>query len=384
MNNLVKRLRGQSPGVRDAIVTLGVVAFAFFGVLFEWREGDIDRASIAAVFAIVAAGSIWFRRQNPLAVLLVVAAAQLLFTWDTGNEHTLLPAAVVALFTVAGQENRKAGLTAAAIIGLIMAIGTAAFDSDRFLPEFAGQLALMAAPTAIGDAVRSRADRVRDLIETEANSRVQAEQIRIARDLHDVVAHGLSIIAIQSGVAAHLLDQDPSQAKEALEVINMTGKKSLEELRTMVGVLRSTDDAPLLRPTPADPNDLTELLEGAANAGIDITLQTTGAFPSHVGDSCVVAMHRILREALTNVARHAGAAATTIRIDHFVDHVELHVSDSGGDTPNTELESTGVGIIGMRERAESVGGTLTAEPTADDGFQVRAVLPYNATREPTR
>ena len=89
----------------------------------------------------------------------------------------------------------------------------------------------MAVPIAVGDAARSRADRIRDLIDTEANSRVQAERIRIARDLHDVVAHGLSTIAIQSGVAAHLLDRDPDQAKEALEVINATGKRSLEELR---------------------------------------------------------------------------------------------------------------------------------------------------------
>jgi signal transduction histidine kinase len=263
-----------------------------------------------------------------------------------------------------------------------MAIGSAALDADRFLPEFLGEVALLAVPIAIGDAARSRADRLSDLIDTEANNRVQAERIRIARDLHDVVAHGLSTITIQSGVAAHLLDQDPGQAREALELINATGKRSLEELRTMVGVLRSTDEAPL-RPTPTDPNDLTDLLDGAAHAGITVTTETTGSFPPDVGDSCVVAMHRIIQEALTNVARHAGAAATTLNIDHAADHVEVRITNEGGTARNGALESTGVGIIGMRERAESLGGTLTAEPTADGRFLVTAVLPYSIRREHT-
>ena len=382
MNAAVQRVRERSPGYTDMIVTAVVVAFAIFGLLFDWGEGDSDPNALAATIAILAAAAVWFRRWNPIALLLLVAAAHLLLAWDTGNEVALLPAVAVALFTVARHADRKIGLTVATVIGLVIAVGTAVFDADRFLPEFLGAAALMAVPIAVGDAARSRSDRIRDLIDTEASSRVQAERIRIARDLHDIVAHGLSTIAIQSGVAAHLLDRDPDQAKEALEVINATGKSSLEELRAMVGLLRSTDDAPL-RPTPTDPNDLTDLLDGAANAGIIVSVDTTGSFPPDVGDSCVVAMHRIIQEALTNVARHAGAAVTSLRIGHRADHVEVHITNEGGAAPNIPLESTGVGIIGMRERAESLGGTLTAEPAAGGGFHVTAVLPYNLRRTQT-
>ncbi len=150
----------------------------------------------------------------------------------------------------------------------------------------------------------------------------------------------------------------------------------------MVGVLRSSDELPL-RPTPTDPNDLSEVLDGAANAGITVTIETTGTFPSSVGESCVVAVHRIIQEALTNVARHAGAAATTLHINHATDHVEIRITNVGGDAPRAAPDSTGVGIIGMRERAVSLGGTLTAEPTAGGGFHVAAILPYSLPREHT-
>lgn len=359
-----------------------VVALAGLGLLFDWGEGESDPNALSSTIAIVAATAVWFRRRNPIALLLTVAAAHLFLAWRTGNEVAVLPAQVVALYTVTRHADRKIGLMVATVVGLVTAAGAGVFDADRFLPEFLGAAAVMAVPVATGDAARSRSDRIRDLVDTEANSRVQAERIRIARDLHDIVAHGLSTIAIQSGVAAHLLDRDPNQAKEALEIINATGKSSLEELRAMVGLLRSTDDAPL-RPTPTDPNDLTDLLDGAANAGIIVTVDTSGSFPPDVGDSCVVAMHRIIQEALTNVARHAGAAVTSLRIDHEVDYVQVHIANEGGTSPNIPLDSTGVGIIGMRERAESLGGTLTAEPAADGGFHVTAVLPYNLRRTQT-
>ena len=143
----------------------------------------------------------------------------------------------------------------------------------------------------------------------------------------------------------------------------------------MVGVLRSTDDAPL-RPTPTDPNDLSDLLDAAANASIDVTVETTGAFPSQVGESCVVALHRITQEALTNIARHAGAAATTLRIDHAAEHVEINISNEGGASPNVALESTGVGIIGMRERASLMGGTFQLRSSPGRGTRIRIEIPF--------
>ncbi len=382
MNSIASWARARTPGSTDLIITIVVVALAGIGSLFGGGEAQSDPTVISTTFAIITASAVWLRRRQPVALLLAVSVVHVFINWETGNEVPLLPAVAVALFTVARHADRKVGLTVASIVGLAVAVAAAALDEDQFLTEFLGAAAFVAVPIALGDAARSRADRIRDLIGTEASTRVQAERIRIARDLHDVVAHGLSTIAIQSGVAAHLIDKDPGQAKEALEVINATGKSSLEELRVMVGVLRSTDDAPL-RPTPSSPDDLTDLLDGANRAGIAVTVERTGEFPPDVGDSCVVAMHRIIQEAFTNIARHAGGASTTLRIEHSVEQVEINISNEGTTTRTTTPESTGVGIIGMRERAESLGGTLRAERIAGGGFRVVAVLPYNLTRERT-
>jgi signal transduction histidine kinase len=160
-------------------------------------------------------------------------------------------------------------------------------------------------------------------------------------------------------------------------VINATGKHALEELRAMVGVLRSTDEEAPLRPTPGDPDDLSELVDRAAQAGLTVRTEVDGGFPRDVGDACVVAMHRIIQEALTNVARHAGPVPVDLSINHDVDHVRLHIVNQPGTTLHRDsVPSTGVGIIGMTERAEALGGTLRAKQATSGGFEVDAMIPY--------
>ena len=360
------------PRVGDVLLAVAVTAFAVSALAI----GDDDATGLSYVIALVSGGSLVARRTFPVAVLAAVVAGRLVVIWDVGNDVALMPAAVVALYTVARHGDRAAGLVTASVFAAVMGVVAAALGDEAFLVELLGEGALAFLPIAVGDAARTRADRIRDLIDTEVEARVQAERLRIARDLHDVVAHGLSTIAIQSGVAAHLLDRDPSQAREALEVINATGKASLEELRAMVGVLRSTDTSDL-SPTPRDPNDIGDLIASAGRAGVEVTAETTGAFPADVSDAVVVAVHRIVQEALTNVARHAGSVATTVHIDHDDDHVVVEVCNERSSGPRSDVASTGVGIVGMRERAASVGGHLDAGPTPDGGFTVKAVVPYH-------
>jgi signal transduction histidine kinase len=297
-----------------------------------------------------------------------------------------------------------------------MAAGAAWFDDEPFLVEMVSELAQGFLPIAVGELLRGRAVRLREMIEAEADARVQAERLRIARDLHDVVAHGLATIAVQSGVAAHLLDRDPNQAREALEAINATGKSSLEELRAMVGVLRSTDGpsvapatdggapvagagggvaagerlpsgtlpdaaAAVLRPVPADPADLDDLVDGARAAGVDVTVHNVGGYPADVADGVVVAVHRIVREALTNVARHAGPVPATVSLRHGSVGVEVEIINDPPVGDRTPVPSTGVGVIGMRERAEAVGGRLDVGPLATGGFRVSASIPYRGRHE---
>ena len=364
------------PRLGDAALTVVVTTFAVCALAFDLdQEGSTSGRSYAV--AAIAAGCVAARRVSPPAVLAATIAGRLFVTWDVGNDLALFPATAVALYTVAREGDRRVGLATASAGAVVLAVASALLGDDGFAIELLAEGAQAFLPIAVGDAMHTRADRIDELIETEAAARVQAERLRIARDLHDVVAHGLSTIAIQSGVAAHLLDREPGQAKEALEIINTTGKSSLEELRAMVGVLRSTDDAEL-RPTPTDPDDLGEFAAAAVNAGVPVTTETTGAFPADVSDAAVVAVHRIVREALTNVARHAGSAATTVHLHHHDDHVVIEVRNepSSADGSGRAVPSTGVGIVGMRERAESVGGRLDAGSTPDGGFRVNAVVPY--------
>jgi signal transduction histidine kinase len=355
-------------------------------------------AWLALSLAVVGCAVLIARRRFPVPVLVVIVVLRAVMAAGVGDEFALLPPAAVALYTVARSEDRRRALVIALAAGAAMAVVVALAETDEvFVSELVGELAIALLPVAFADAVRSRGDRLRDLIDSEATARVQAERLRIARDLHDVVAHGLSVIAVQSGVAAHLIDDDPQQAKESLEVINAAGKQSLEELRVMVGVLRSTDDAPLM-PTVTDPDDLSVIIDGARrgglgdSVGLEVEVAVEGSFPADASDASVVAVHRILAEALANVARHGGGAPARVTLEHQGDRALLTVRNDApsqrtvtssavssvipGSAP-TMMPSTGVGIIGMTERAESLGGTLHAGPSADGAFTVTAVVPYH-------
>ncbi|MEM9035536.1 MAG: histidine kinase [Actinomycetota bacterium] len=373
------------PPRRDLLVDVAAAAasfaFALAAIAFDLEDRGAGLGPLNVLVAAAASAMLLGRRRFPVPVLLVIVVARFALTGLTETEIALAPAAAVAFYTVARNGERRRALAIAVIAATLSTILILTVDDgEALLPELLGEFSIVLLPVALGDAVRSREERVAAIVEAEAASRVQAERLRIARDLHDVVAHSLSAISVQSGVAAYNLgDRDPDDpAVEALERINTTGKRALEELRSMVGVLRSTDeadDAPL-RPMPTDPDDFTALEESAAMVGVDLTLRRSGRFAAQASDASVVAVHRIAQEALTNVARHAGAVPATVELEHGGDHVLLRIVNSTAARVDPDGASTGVGIVGMRERAESLGGVLTAQPLSGGGFEVRAVVPY--------
>lgn len=372
-----------TPAIVDVALALGALAFAVAAILVTPDGEPVDGAGAAVVLAAVACGALTGRRRFPVVVLVVVATARGIMAGGPGGEFALLPAVAVALYTVARGGQRRQAVIVATITALAMALVVAAADREEsFAQELVGEVAVGLLPIAVADGARSRHERLELRIESEAEARVQAERLRIARDLHDVVAHGLSTIAVQSGVAAHLLESKPEQARESLDIINTTGKRSLEELRAMVGVLRSTDEAPLL-PTPSDPDDLSAVVDGAARSGVEVQLTVHGRFPTDVADGAVVAVHRILQEALTNAARH-GAGSATVDLAHGGGGVELVVANDvagpGGPGKEGRSSPTGVGILGMTERALSLGGSLAAGPDDHGRFVVRASVPYGPRR----
>jgi signal transduction histidine kinase len=221
--------------------------------------------------------------------------------------------------------------------------------------------------------VEERARRAEQSREEEARRRVTEERLRIARELHDVLAHDISLINVQAGVALHLMDAQPEQARTALTAIKAASKDALGELRSVLDVLRQLDEGPPRAPT-AGLDDLERLVAGAAAAGIDVRVVTEGT-PRPLPPSVDLAAFRIVQEALTNVTRHAGQATATISLNYGEDDLTVQVDDDGRGPGVANGSGGGNGIPGMRERAAALGGRLDAGPRPGGGFRVTASLP---------
>jgi signal transduction histidine kinase len=339
---------------------------------------------------IVGAAALLVRRTHPVAALAgtVIPA----FAYDLLNfPGGLCTIAVgVALYSVADAGHVRTGIGAiVAVVGGFLAIGVVfgrghVFDLVTAL-WFAGWLV---ASLILGETTRSRrayleeveqraleAERTR---EDEARRRAGEERIRIARELHDILAHRISMISVQSGVGAHLMDRDPDQARRALVAVNQASKEALQELRATLGLLRQVD-----APEPRSPAPGLAQLEGvmasATAAGVEVRLDVSGR-PRVLPTGVDLAAYRIVQESLTNVIRHARAATARIAIAYRRTEVVIEVEDDGRGVDEGEAEPVaggGNGLIGMRERATALGGVLEAGPLAGGGFRVLARLPVD-------
>jgi YD repeat-containing protein len=207
---------------------------------------------------------------------------------------------------------------------------------------------------------------------------VDEERLRIARELHDVVAHTMATINVQAGVAAHVLADRPDAAAQALNSIKAASKDGLRELRAILNVLRQADDADLTQPAPGLAQ-LDTLIAGTAQAGLATSLRVTGeARP--LPAAADLAAYRIVQESLTNAIRHAGPATATVSLSYDDAGLRIEVADTGrgsGASHAAGSEGSGHGLIGMRERAASVGGVVQAGPAAEGGYRVTARLPLD-------
>lgn len=231
----------------------------------------------------------------------------------------------------------------------------------------------------IGEGIRTRRERAteyRRLATERRQSTVQAERVRIARELHDVLAHSLSQINVQAGVGLHLMDKQPDKAKDALASIKETSKTALDEVRSVLGMLRAEGsplDAPLV-PEP-DLDRLPALVASASNAALSVSLDDRLKH-AEIPAQAQLAMYRIVQESLTNVARHAPTAhRVDVSLRRVGDEYQLTVADDGAAPADTASESGGRGLLGMRERAELLGGHLSAGPADGTGFVVAATIP---------
>jgi signal transduction histidine kinase len=227
-------------------------------------------------------------------------------------------------------------------------------------------------------ALEDRASRLEAERHAEAKVAAAAERARIAREMHDVVAHHVSVMVVQADGAGYVLRSDPDRAAIALAAVSATGRQALTELRRLLGVLRSTDQHADLTPLPGL-GELRELLDQARGAGLEVSYTLTGQ-PRELPEGAELAAYRVVQESLTNTRKHAGLAATAaVRLQYEHDGLIVQVTDDGISTPSGE--PSGLGLAGMRERIEMYGGTVVAGPLPGGGFRVRAWLPCPISAE---
>jgi len=382
------------------IQVLGCWASERIGHSPDWRPLD------AWAYLLLAAGPavLVLRRRWPLGVLAVTLACGLVYAARTYPEGPSQLAVYPALWTVALTLPRRTAWLAATVTAVAVAAaelflyGDTMFDGE---PLYAAVTVFAAmwwgeavrARRAYVAELRDRAERAERTRDEEARRRVDEERMRIARELHDVVSHTIGVISVQAGVAAHLLHRRPDKAADSLAAIRQASDEALGELHAMLGVLREADGdggrAPL---TPAPGlAELDVLVAQAAGAGVEVTVSLE-AEPRRLPSAVDLACYRVVQESLTNVVRHAGASRAEVTVTHHDGQVVVEVTDngragSGGvlggraapDGPgNGNGVGSGQGILGMRERARALGGSLEAGPRPGGGFRVQATLPVAA------
>ncbi|MEU4876466.1 sensor histidine kinase [Streptomyces sp. NPDC021608] len=369
--------------VRDALPAVPVVVVATATTAVgesSWHEPRWQAVAWTAVSCL----PLVVRSRWPLVVTVVTLAAGLaLMAW--APDLALVPAAgLVALYTLAVLGSRRTAWTACLLASVALAGVHAATHAESLV---AGSALLRfdfaIAATALGRAVRNRrdhlararerAERAESMQEEEARRRVTEERVRIARDLHDVVAHHVTLVNAQAGVAHHLLRADPDRAFEALAHIKENSRAALDELRATVGLLRQPDDAPGTRAPIPRLADLDRLADGFRASGLSVEVTRTGV-PAPQTAATELTAYRIVQEALTNTHKHAGATRAAVLLAYGPHALRVTVTDDGRPGA-VRGAGTGHGLIGMRERATAVGGTVSAGPGPEGGFRVVADLP---------
>ncbi len=329
------------------------------------------------------------RRWYPAPVLVVSTACIVAYSLLGYVNGAVLVAAPFALYTVV---TRVPMLRALAFAGGTLIVLMAATAARNPFGATGGGFYLIPAMIAValftGTAVanqRSRIVAARDRAEEEGKRRVDEERLRIARELHDIVAHTMATINVQAGVAAHVLAENPAAAGDALQAIRKSSKDGLRELRAILNVLRQADEGDPTQPAPGL-GQLDSLISNAGGAGLPVTLRQSGEAAPDLPSAVDLAAYRIVQESLTNVIKHAGPAATaTVSLRYAGPALEIEVTDTGlGPAPASMTAADGHGLIGMRERATSVGGSMESGPGPDGGYRVFATLPVGGVQpDPT-
>jgi signal transduction histidine kinase len=359
------------------VLPAAVAAFTLIGTGFaqQFDTGLRPLDPLGKILLLAGAASLVVRRWHPPAVFAGIAGALLIYL-AAGYPFGPVPlAAFVALGTTVGQGHRRAGyaLAAVAFAGVVV-VHLLRYPDEGFpLTGVSGWLAWVAAYVAAVELWRARRERreqTRAAVAEADRRRGSEERLRIARDLHDVLGHHVSLINVQAGVALYLMDDDPEQARSALTAIKQSSRDLLREMRSTLGVLRGVDEEPPHQPVSGLAR-LDELVEATRAAGLPVTVEISGE-PRELPPSVDAAAYRIMQEALTNARKHAGPARASVLLTYTEDGITMRIDDDGAGPKGGS--DGGSGLPGMRERAAALGGTLSAGPRPGGGFRVDAHL----------
>jgi signal transduction histidine kinase len=381
---------------RQRILDLGIAAVLAAAMVIEMVVRDDNRTEttpLGIAICVIAVLPTFARHRYP-GWSMAACMALLFGVLAIVDVHNTAPfSSMLCGYSLALVADRRRLLLAMLVLVPAVLAAILLYSDHRTLldPEIPKNLVFVAAPLILGRAVRNQrnylaalvdraetAERTRD---EEARRRVGEERLRIARDVHDVVAHAMVAINVQAGVGAHLLDRDPEQARRTLKDIEKVSSEALSDLRSTLGMLRADtadNHAADNHGAPVRPaqglRELDELSESLRTAGIEVDLDVdpaTATLPASVTSTG----YRIVQEALTNVVRHAGGSHARVRVTRGDDALVIEVDDDGGDEVSAAPPGAGHGVRGMRERAQAAGGTLEAGPLAGGGWRVVATLP---------
>ncbi|MFG2820024.1 sensor histidine kinase [Kitasatospora sp. NPDC048365] len=370
-----------------ASVVVGVVQVVGTSVASRHQTGREPLDAFAVVLLLLGPALLVFRRRRPVAVLVGTTAVTGVYL-VAGYPYGPMFFSMVVAFVVAVQAgHRRAAWACAGVFYLVHLLVSYVLPASWRRPpdgqtfsgwQELGVTAWLLLVFAAAELIRFRREQMAAVRAAEAESerrRADEERLRMARELHDILAHSISLIHVQAGVALELMDTRPEQARTALTTIKAASKEALGEVREVLGTLRTPGSAAPRSPAPGL-DRLDELAAQAGHAGLAVTIRAEGT-PYELPAARGLAAFRVVQEALTNVLRHSAARRAEVRLEWRADGLVVQVEDPG-PAGGTDAGGTGTGLVGMRERVTSLGGTVEAGPSGDAGFRVRAWLPRSA------
>jgi len=347
-----------------------------------WLASYAEHRPLLAIAAVVAALPLVWRGRFPLTAVLVVWVGLVLMKEISPgfDEHSTI-FIVVGVFSLYSLGANARGIQAWIGAAFVLAV-TVQFigdDGDRFMwGDIVFGAFIMGGPWFAGVMMRFRRDREQRLEreKAQAEAAIVDERQRIARELHDVIAHAIAVVVVQARGGRRMLDHDLADSRLAFDAIERTGEQALGEMRRLLGLLRESDDELARAPLPSLAR-IPELADQLRAAGLEVEVDIEGD-PVELPPGVDLSAYRIVQEALTNSLKHAGPAHARVRIRYGADAVELEILDDGRGPGRGH--GTGNGLVGLRERAAIVGGALDAGPRDEGGFAVRAALPYDSER----